>query len=778
MPQINPVDNFFLRQIEKIRQDSINNVGRTRLILRLNQRPDSSLLERLRARANDNLAAVYVFKSCDAGATWTTTSGVSSTCTQANTRNVDNGQLSFSWRPIQIVTYTNGIPNTATFQEDVQPGRNYMYSMVTRTRGFRDLIVFDSTAADGIFVSDVQTLFGIARDTISSALATNGGSVVNIYAPITNAAGRTFARVDTASLGAKTTQDVQFSNVGQTVTGTTRLVYANRLIVRKTIDTVTSATVTTVQAQYVLPTAVVNPTDQPTTNFVARSQTFTANVNVPVRVGSGIFSGTERGTSGSARVFVDTISAATGSLGYVWVTADNRPIYITDNQYASNFDRDQQSSPLYPGFTVRSRDSASSTSGFRQELLVSSGTVRDRRFVVRGPGDTLQGNARQFSLFVQPLISANKRSHGGSYELTWLTDPWGPGAPFVLDPVDQLQAKVTASLEQAAAKATEFTVTDERVGTMVGATVARPLVRVRVPFTMTYTDAETGETVPVRFAMLARTIFPNNTRILGTGTDTARVNILDSMWMPGDTLWAIHKYLKDSTVLIGGNRVVVVGPETINGVTGFRPIQVEVDSIGLNKLVVSCQPGAVSVGSRSTGFAFELNTCNPMVIGSRGSTGGGGYLPVEPGWKEYFELTRTFDARTEVALTALPFTTGNVITSTQLAKVNVVPNPYIVRSDMDEINGRTANARIWFTGVPEQGTLRIYSVSGQWLQELTWTAADLTYQGNITVTGDLPYNLRTREGVELGSGLYLYVLTATGPNGKDQVQRGRFVIIR
>ena len=111
--------------------------------------------------------------------------------------------------------------------------------------------------------------------------------------------------------------------------------------------------------------------------------------------------------------------------------------------------------------------------------------------------------------------------------------------------------------------------------------------------------------------------------------------------------------------------------------------------------------------------------------------------------------------------------------------MSVVPNPYIVRADIDNIpSSKTATSRIYFTGVPEQGTLRIYSVSGQYLQEITWTKADLTYQGNNAPTGDLPFNLRTREGLDMGSGLYFYVLTATGSAGKDQVQRGKFVIIR
>ncbi len=774
IPQINPVDEYFTGQIQQIRLDSINDVGRTRAILALNP----GLIDALMARAQDNLSAVYVFKSCDAGTTWTTSTGVGSTCVRSDTRGVDANTISFAWRPAWRIDYTKGIPSSGTITDNLMPGREYMYSFVTRTRGFKDIKVFDSTAT-GLRVTDVQDLFGIAADTINSAMATNGGTVVNIYAPISNAAGRSFARVDTASIGSVNTQDVQFTNLGANISGSSRLIYANRLIVRKTIDTLTNATTTTISAQYVLPAASMSPSGTVETDFVARTQTFTANANIPVRAGTGILAGTPRGISGTSRVLVDTVNAVANSMGYLWINHEDQPIFATDNQYAGNFEIDQQTSPLYPGYNVRSRDSATASTGFRQELLPATGTVRDRRFVTRAPGDTLQANARQFSLFVQPISASVKKSHGGAYELSWLTDPWGPGAPFRLDPIDGLQARVTASLQSAAAKATEFTVTDAKYEAMVGATAARPLVRVRVPFTMTYKDAETGQVVPVKFAMLQRTIFPFNTRILGTGTDTARVDVLEDMWMPGDTLWAIHTFRRDSTVLDGSQRVAIVAPETVNGVAGYRPIQSEVDSVGLNKLVISCQPTAVSVGNRQTGSTFELGTCNPMVIDTRGATPNGGWLPVEAGWKEYFELTRTFDARSEMLLKATAFTTGNAITKAALSRVNVVPNPYIVRSDMDAVSGgRTPRARVWFTGLPDQGILRIYSVSGQFLQELTWNPADLTYTGNITTSGDLEYDLRTREGTDLSSGLYLYVLTATGPNGNGLVHRGQFAIIR
>jgi hypothetical protein len=74
--------------------------------------------------------------------------------------------------------------------------------------------------------------------------------------------------------------------------------------------------------------------------------------------------------------------------------------------------------------------------------------------------------------------------------------------------------------------------------------------------------------------------------------------------------------------------------------------------------------------------------------------------------------------------------------------------------------------------VPSSGLIRVYSVSGQFLQQITWTAADLNG------TGDLPWNLRTREGLDLATGLYIYVLTAKDDNGRNLTHRGKFVVIR
>lgn len=779
-PYINPVDPFMVGLVAKIRRDSAAGVAATRRLLRLNP----GIVDRLNARAQDNLSGVYVFKTCDGGATFTTTTNNAATCVSSITRTIDGGQAAFAYRPLQTVLYTNGVPASGSFNEFVQAGKIYGYSFVTRTRGFADFPKLIDSTDTGLALTDVQTAFGFPLDTINSTLATSGPASATIYAPITNTAGRVFAKIDTSTIRGNATQPVQIDAVSNDVNGTTRLLFGNQFIVRKTLDTVTNAQTTTVNVRHVIPRASATVAGPAVANFVARDQSFTVNQNIPIRAGAAISSGTFRGLTGSSRIFVDTLVPAANSLGYLWVTGDNKPIFLlsdlgwTNSALAANQARDQAGSPTYPGFSAIPYDSSNTATGFRREL-VNGVTARDRNFVLRGANDTLSNAGRNFIVQVQgnfippgttTALTGNKRIKGGSFELTWQTDPWGPRAPFRLDPVTSLQGEVNTSLADVASKSTTISETSAAVGALVGATAARPLVRVRIPFTMTFTDPVANRKETVKFAMLRRP--GGNTRLLGSGNDTVRVSIPDSIWMPGDTLIALQKVERDSIVGTGATAFTVVQPD---GADGFRTIPVLVDSIGLNKFVVACNGGTTASGTRP---AADDKSCNPLVILSRGATPSGGYLAVQPGWRQVFELTRTFDVRSEVQLVATPFSTKPVINAADLGKVSVVPNPYVVRSDVDNLNGRTPTPRIYFTGVPEQGVLRIYSVSGQFLQELTWTKSDLTYSGNNASTGDLPYNLRSREGLDLSSGLYLYVLTATGSSGKDQIQRGKFVIIR
>ena len=107
---------------------------------------------------------------------------------------------------------------------------------------------------------------------------------------------------------------------------------------------------------------------------------------------------------------------------------------------------------------------------------------------------------------------------------------------------------------------------------------------------------------------------------------------------------------------------------------------------------------------------------------------------------------------------------------TQMDSIKTVPNPYIGVSQYQTSN---SEARLVFTHLPPTGSIRIFTVSGQFVQELTWGPEELA--GN----GDLFWDMKTREGWELAAGLYIYVVEATNPaDGGRLTKTNKFVVIR
>ena len=163
--------------------------------------------------------------------------------------------------------------------------------------------------------------------------------------------------------------------------------------------------------------------------------------------------------------------------------------------------------------------------------------------------------------------------------------------------------------------------------------------------------------------------------------------------------------------------------------------------------------------------------CNPVPVTNAGGTG---YQPFANDWRLVIDYPFPYTVASEVALRIEGVNTAAAFERRDLNKIRVVPNPFVVQSAFDEIGGgRRGDPRLLFTGLPSSGTLRIYSVSGQFLQELVWEPGDLE-----PGSGDLGWNLRTREGTAVAGGLYIYVLTANDVDGKKVNARGKFVIIR
>ena len=399
--------------------------------------------------------------------------------------------------------------------------------------------------------------------------------------------------------------------------------------------------------------------------------------------------------------------------------------------------------------------------------------------VIRAPGDTLNTSVIGSTgvIYVSFTSSGLRSSPGGIYQLKWQGDAWGPGAPFRLATSGVMQPILDASL--AARPSATFTDTAATYRTQLLALTGPgegaaglgtwPLLRARVPFTLLGVDSQ-----PTKLVMLQRHQTGNvtdsvfrNSRLVGSFGDTARVAVPADAWMPGDTLWVFEQKVVDSTVVIGGNPVQIVRDTLVNGKHQLLPIQVTREILAI-KIAMQCA---------ANGATPSRVTCNPLALGTTGATG---YRPYATGWTQQLNFNRPFDQNAEVTLTATPIQSNALpLSDADMSQIHVVPNPFVVQSAYDQIaSTRVAQSFIRFVNVPSQGSIRIYSVSGQLVQELSWQPTDLLASGNNSPHGDLPYNLRTKEGLDLGSGLYLYVLTPTGATANGKVARGKFVVIR
>jgi hypothetical protein len=102
-------------------------------------------------------------------------------------------------------------------------------------------------------------------------------------------------------------------------------------------------------------------------------------------------------------------------------------------------------------------------------------------------------------------------------------------------------------------------------------------------------------------------------------------------------------------------------------------------------------------------------------------------------------------------------------------KPYVVPNPYVGAASFEPqrfaVSGR-GERKLEFRGLPANCTIRIYTVTGELVQTLY-------HEGNIT-EGFVPWDLRTKDNLEVAPGLYIFHVDA---NGVDPYI-GKFAIIK
>ncbi|MDQ6635075.1 MAG: hypothetical protein M3Z10_10015 [Gemmatimonadota bacterium] len=707
------VDRFLLKFAADLATSSDPSLKRLRTL-------NPTLVDSIRARATTNLAEVLIFKSCTDGATFTR----DASCQNAPAVDQSGKLLGNGFQAYAILKPDANYQVPLNFLDrNVIGGRTYLYSFVTRSKGFRATV---KDSAGGTLIARELVL----ADTIQSALQRSGPTVAKVYVPITFAAGAQLAKAAFQSdTFGRATIPVGINFTQRTTGGSFRLVFGNRFIVTSVNDTAAKTVTTTVVVQTVVGPAKVGGTGK--SEAVTKSQTFTGPGVVQL---AGSSTPPVITTSGKTIITTDTVQA----IGFLLVTGlpPGQPLFISTNLTGTGATPSEfLVRSDFPGFLL---NVDASTAG----ALVLNGGAKG--VTTKANGDTIRNDILN-SFGVQYQGASAARPFGsGAYVFTFADDAFGPGVFFKLRTSTQQDFAASLTARPVAATGATSARIDSLIVAAIPSYAGKPLIAAKFPFAVQNTTfGRPGILAMVKRSSLGR---PNSIQ-LGSGNDTLSVTVPEDVWVPGDEFVVLEAVTRDSMV----KDTVVINP------SNSRPFQV-VDTV-------------VTLAQTTLGCTNPRASCNPLAVGSPGATG---YLPYQAGWKHIVTFNVGFSAASDIAfqtnsLTPSPAT----FAAGDFKGIRVVPNPWVFQSQFDQVgNQRIGSGRIMFTGLPATGTIRIYSVSGQFLQQLTWTEADLNG------TGDLPYNLQTRESLALATGLYVYVVTGKSVSGQTKVARGKFVVIR
>lgn len=134
-------------------------------------------------------------------------------------------------------------------------------------------------------------------------------------------------------------------------------------------------------------------------------------------------------------------------------------------------------------------------------------------------------------------------------------------------------------------------------------------------------------------------------------------------------------------------------------------------------------------------------------------------------------LTRkTFDRHDAFEFTVSGNSISDQRAKRELENIFVVPDPYIAvnrleRKVFNPEEGR-GERRIDFVNLPRKCTIKIFTSSGRFVQKLTHQATEENRRAS--------WNLRTKDGLEIASGMYFYAVEAPGIG----VKTGKFAVVK
>jgi hypothetical protein len=682
----------------------------------------TDLVTALRQRAAGNLERLEIYKSCDGGKTYTGDAD----CLGNPTWDALGRPTDLGWQTYATLPTVSGPMPTVFTDPNVQAGRTYQYAIVGKSRGAT--LVLNTPTGQGPVTFAPSLRNPLPR-------STSEPNLVSVYVPVSRPAGYRAAQFTMTGKPEGSSVPFVVSLTDAAVAGSYQAIFGNQLLVER--DSVVSlgapirSTVTIRRRR-----AVWLGSTSADSTLEAHRFTYSHPEEFPV-------AGTPTGDS--AAILGDTVRTMTWYYAPAFlVVGPEGPIFGSRDLVGSQATPSAAlTGPGSPGFSI----SADNT--------VATAFNPDGERQVRGPlslaaaglgtADTVVDRAVVDASTVQWLETWARRPRltdgTGRYEVTWRDDPFGLAEGLALVSADPAatRAALLAALDARVTAAVAST--DAETATLLGL-AQTDLLPARLPFTVRNVTFDR----PVTVAVPRRS---DSLIVLGSGEDTVSVTIPGDTWVPGDGLAFIEDVVEDS--IHSGSQLLL-------------------DSLGHP---IRRTRRAVTFSAAFLGCATPRARCNPLTDGEPGATG---YTPMHDGDRTEFEYYAgfpetgafTFDITGAVAGAAI-----TSVTDSMLRQIRVVPNPFVVYSTYQS---SLQQGRLVFAHMPPTGTLRIYTVAGQLVQQITWEPADL--EGD----GDLFWDLTTRGGLDVASGLYLWVLTApsdpTNPASAPLRARGKFVIVR
>jgi hypothetical protein len=182
-------------------------------------------------------------------------------------------------------------------------------------------------------------------------------------------------------------------------------------------------------------------------------------------------------------------------------------------------------------------------------------------------------------------------------------------------------------------------------------------------------------------------------------------------------------------------------------------------SLALQDQIIFLTP--YTSGSDSLIASWEIDFATTATAPDTGMPGHGDTL--------YLNLDRPFLSNDTFEFTTLAPTVDAQLAKSDLDKIRVVPNPYIVANAWEPVNTYSTGhgeRQLHFTHLPANCVIKIFTVNGQLVKTL--------YHNNAIDDGTEIWNMLSKDNLEISYGIYIYHVKAEGIGEKT----GKILVLK